>query len=122
IEAVFTGNVEIPQVTSNTVNPTITTPEAQDTEFSVADTTATAGEEVTITVTTKNLDNGKVVLKVNGKTVKADDGKLYAKVSGDTVTFTYTVPKTLKAGDYTIKAVYTSGATKLEADGKLSVE
>ncbi|RAP44547.1 MAG: hypothetical protein BZ136_08740, partial [Methanosphaera sp. rholeuAM74] len=46
LEAVFTGNDEIPQVTSNTVNPSITTPETSQTEFSVADTTATAGEEV----------------------------------------------------------------------------
>ncbi|RAP43614.1 MAG: hypothetical protein BZ136_09505 [Methanosphaera sp. rholeuAM74] len=121
IEAVFAGNDELPQVTSNTVTPTITTPEAQETEFVVEDATATAGSEVTITVTTKNLDSGKVVLKVNGKTVKSTDGKLYAKVAGDSVVFTYTVPKTLKAGDYTIKAVYTSGATRLEADAKLTV-
>ncbi|RAP43749.1 MAG: hypothetical protein BZ136_09395, partial [Methanosphaera sp. rholeuAM74] len=122
IEAVFTGNDEIPQKTSNTVNPTITTAETEEPEFTVDYVTTTAGSEVTITVTTKNLDNGKVVLKVNGKTVKADDSKLYAKVTGDTTIFTYTVPKTYKAGDYTIKAVYTSGTTKFEADAKLNVE
>ncbi|RAP44612.1 MAG: hypothetical protein BZ136_08700 [Methanosphaera sp. rholeuAM74] len=122
VTAVFTGNDDLPQKTSNTVNPTITTPETSETEFTVADTTATAGSEVTITVTTKNLGNGKVVLKVNGKTVKADDGKLYAKVTADMTSFTYMVPKTYKAGDYTITAVYTSGAARLEADAKLSVE
>ncbi|RAP48501.1 MAG: hypothetical protein BZ136_04885, partial [Methanosphaera sp. rholeuAM74] len=122
IQAIYTGSDDLPQKTSNTVNPTITAPETSETEFTVADTTATAGSEVTITVTTKNLDNGKVVLKVNGKTVKAADGKLYAKVTGDTTTFTYIVPKTYKAGDYDIKAVYTSGATKLESDNKLTVE
>ncbi|RAP46029.1 MAG: hypothetical protein BZ136_07920, partial [Methanosphaera sp. rholeuAM74] len=122
VTAVFTGTDDLPQKTSNTVNPTITTPETSEPEFSVADVAATAGSEVTITVTTKDLDNGKVVLKVNGKTVKAADGKLYAKITGDTTTFTYTVPKTYKAGDYTIKAVYTAGATKLEADATLTVE
>ena len=121
IEAVYTGGEELPQVTSNMVTPTIATPEAQETEFAVEEATATAGSEVIITVTTKNLDSGKVVLKVNGKTVKAVDGKLYTKVEGDSVTFTYIVPKTLKAGDYTIKAVYTSGAMKLEADANLVV-
>ncbi|RAP43807.1 MAG: hypothetical protein BZ136_09345 [Methanosphaera sp. rholeuAM74] len=121
IEAVFSGNDELPQVTSNTVNPTIATPETHEAEFAVADVTDTAGSEVTITVTTKNLDDGKVVLKVNGKTVKVDDGKLYAKVTGDLVIFTYTVPKTLKAGDYVIKVVYTSGATKLGVEGRLVV-
>ena len=121
IEAVFTGNDDLPQKVSNTVNPTITAPETQETEFTVSDVTTKAGEEVTITVTTKNLDAGKVVLKVNGKTVKADDGKLYAKVTGDSVTFTYTVPKTLKAGDYMIKAVYTSGAIKQECEATLII-
>ena len=121
IEATFTGNDELPEIMSNVVTPTIATPETQEIEFTVVDTTATAGSEVTITVTTKNLDNGKVVLKVNGKTVKATDNKLYAKVTGNNLTFTYTVPKTLKAGEYTIKAVYTSGATKLEAESKLTI-
>ncbi|RAP48498.1 MAG: hypothetical protein BZ136_04870, partial [Methanosphaera sp. rholeuAM74] len=122
VTAIFTGNDDLPQKTSNTVNPTITTPETSETEFTVADTTATAGSEVTITVTTKNLNDGKVVLKVNGKTVKTTDGKLYAKVIGDTTTFTYTVPKTYKAGYYDIKAVYTYGANKLGSEGKLIIE
>ncbi|RAP46146.1 MAG: hypothetical protein BZ136_07855, partial [Methanosphaera sp. rholeuAM74] len=121
IEAVFTGNVEIPQKTSNTVNPTIVTPETSETVFTVSDVTTKAGEEVTITVSTKNLDNGKVVLKINGRTVKASDDKLYAKVSGDTTTFTYVVPKTFKAGEYAIKAVYTSASAKLDAVGVLRV-
>ena len=122
IQAVVTGNKDIPTTTSQTITPTITYPEQDEPEFTVADTTATAGSEVTITVTTKNLDAGKVVLKVNGKTAKAADGKLYAKTNGDTTTFTYTVPKTYKAGEYSIKAVYTSGTTKLEAESKLTVE
>ena len=121
IEAVFSGNDEVPEVMSNMVNPTIVVSEGEDAEFAVADVTSSAGGEVTITVTTKNLDAGKVVLKVNGKTVKATDGKLYAKTSGETTTFTYTVPKTLKAGDYSVKAVYTSGVIKLEADATLTV-
>ncbi|RAP49856.1 MAG: hypothetical protein BZ136_02545, partial [Methanosphaera sp. rholeuAM74] len=122
IKAVYTGSTEIAEITSEAVNPTITTPEIEEPEFTVSDVTIKAGEEVTITVTTKKLDGGKVVLKVNGKTVKAADGKLYAKVTGDSVTFAYTVPKTYKAGSYDIKAVYTAGATKLEAESKLTVE
>jgi len=121
IKATYTRTDQIPELTSQTVNPTITYPETSEPEFAVSDATATAGGEVNITVTTKNMDNGKVVLKVNGKTVKADDGKLYAKVTGETTTFTYTVPKTYKAGDYSIKAVYTAGASKLEADAKLTI-
>ena len=54
--------------------------------------------------------------------VRLNDGKLYTKVEGDTTTFTYTVPKTLKAGEYVIKAVYSSGTTRLEAESKLIIE
>jgi len=114
IQAIYIKKYNTP-IESQTINPTITTQQ----KLNINNIATTTGSEVTITVTTKNLDNGKVVLKVNGKTVKADDGKLYAKVIGNTVTFVYTIPKTLKAGDYTIKAVYTSGATKLEAESKL---
>ncbi|RAP44232.1 MAG: hypothetical protein BZ136_09045 [Methanosphaera sp. rholeuAM74] len=121
IEAVYSGG-SIPKTSSDVVNPTVSVPGEDEPEFSVEDVTTTAGSEVTITVTTKNLDGGKVVLKVNGKTVKADDGKLYTKVESDTTTFTYTVPKTLKADEYIIKAVCTSGTTKLEAESKLIVE
>ena len=119
IKAIYTKTDKIPQLTSNTVNPTTTTPETK--EFTVEDVTTKAGEEVTITVTTKNIDTGKVVLKVNGKTVKANDGKLYTKVEGDSLTFTYTIPKTLLTGEYLIKAFYTSGTTKLEAESKLTI-
>ena len=122
ISAIYLGSTSQYKLTSEVVNPTITQPEDQPQEFSLDDVTSTAGNEVTITVTTKNLDTGKVVLKVNGKTVKVGDGKLYAKTSDDSVTFTYTVPKTLKAGEYSIKAVYTSGTSKLEAESKLTVE
>ncbi|RAP44070.1 MAG: hypothetical protein BZ136_09140, partial [Methanosphaera sp. rholeuAM74] len=121
IVAVYQASGEIPSFTSEVVNPTITYPETDEPEFTVEDVTVTAGSEVTITVTTKNLDNGKVVLKVNGKTVKTTDGKLYAKVEGNTTTFTYAIPKTLKTGDYTIKAVYTSGTSKLESESLLKV-
>ena len=120
IEAIYTGNGALGSSKSEAVNPTIITPETEEPEIIVSDATATEGQ-ATITVTTKNIDSGKIVLKVNGKTVKATDGKLYAKVTGDSVTFTYTVPKTMKAGDYVIKAVYSSGTTKLEGEATLTV-
>ena len=122
ITAVYQANNQIPSFASEEVTPTITTPEDQPQEFTVSDATASSGEEVNITVTVKNVEDGKVVLKVNGKILKASDGKLYAKVTGDTITFTYNVPKTYKAGNYTIKAVYTSGATKLESESVLTIE
>ncbi|RAP48614.1 MAG: hypothetical protein BZ136_04680, partial [Methanosphaera sp. rholeuAM74] len=89
--------------------------------ISVDSVTASAGETISITVRLNNIDDGKVVLKVAGKTVKTADGKLYAKVDGNEITFTYTLPKTIKAGEHEIKAVY-SGSSKLEATSILTVE
>ena len=121
LEAVYMGSGVLTASTSQAVNPTMAESEEEHVLFNVSDATATAGEEVIITVTTKNLDAGKVVLKVNGKTVKAQDGRLYAKTSGETSTFTYTVPKTLKAGDYSIRAVYTSSTLRFDVTGRLVV-
>ncbi|RAP45896.1 MAG: hypothetical protein BZ136_08160, partial [Methanosphaera sp. rholeuAM74] len=76
IKSYFVNSKIYTDSVSEVVNPTVTVPEEDEPLFSVEDVTTTAGSEVTISVTTKNLDDGKVVLKVNGKTVKNSDGKL----------------------------------------------
>lgn len=90
------------------------------------DVSASVGETIIVKVklnNTDDLNNGKMVLKVNGKTVKdVDTGKLYVKVVDGEATFTYALPKSLKAGDYVIKALFTSGEHKLEAESTLTVE
>ena len=79
--------------------------------------TATVGEEVTITarvvdVNDNPVTNGKVVFKVNGKTLKDGSGKvIYAKVVDGVATITYTVPEDWT--DANITAVY-SGSSKYE--------
>ena len=79
--------------------------------------TATVGEEVTITarvvdVNDNPVTNGKVVFKVNGKTLKDGSGKvIYAKVVNGVATITYTVPEDWT--DANITAVY-SGSSKYE--------
>ncbi|RAP48308.1 MAG: hypothetical protein BZ136_05020, partial [Methanosphaera sp. rholeuAM74] len=73
-------------------------------------------------VNVEDLNSGKVVLKINGKTVKTSEGKLYSKLTDGEAVFVYDLPKTLTAGDYSIKAVYTSGSTKLESESTLTVQ
>ena len=93
------------------------------TEFTVGETTAISasiymGDEVAT-----DINGGKVVFKVNGKTVKDENNKvIYAKVVNNTVTVTYTLPENMKEGTYNITAIYTSTVyDKLESNATLTI-
>jgi hypothetical protein len=66
---------------------------------------------------------GKVVFKVNGKTVKDANGKVvYAKVVNGTVSVEYTIPENMKAGSYNITVSFTApGYDKLVDTKTLTV-
>ena len=77
------------------------------------DITATAGEVITPAVSVKyndeNVDDGKVIFKINGKTIKDENGKvIYANVADGVATCDYTIPSNMKAKSYTLSAVFTS--------------
>ncbi|MBQ6443775.1 MAG: Ig-like domain repeat protein [Methanosphaera sp.] len=81
--------------------PTLTTEEI----------TATAGGKITLTATitdnNKVINTGKIVFKVNGKTVKDANGKvIYAHVDANgEVSIDYNLGN-LKTGTYTIEATF----------------
>ena len=85
----------------------------------------TAGQTVTLTSTRSDntINTGKIVLKVNGKTVKDASGKIiYAKVVNGTVSVEYTLPESMKQKDYNITAVYMpSSGDRLESNATLTV-
>ena len=93
----------------------------------VEDITAIPGETITITATVKdgqvNIDEGKVVFKIAGKTVKDEKGKaIYVKVVDGKATLEYTIPTTYKVKDYTLKATYMSSIyDKTENESTLSI-
>jgi len=93
----------------------------------VNDFTALPGETITITATVKdgqvNIDEGKVVFKIAGKTVKDEDGKtIYVKVVDGKATLDYTIPTTYKVKDYILKVTYTSSTyDKTENESTLSI-
>ena len=77
------------------------------------DITATAGEVVTPTVHIKyndeNVNDGKVVFKINGKTIKDENGKvIYAYMDDGMAKCDYTIPRTMKSKSYTISAIFIS--------------
>ena len=123
ITAVYSGSTEIGKLTSQETNITVTP--SQPT-LTTEDITATVGSTITLTANItdgdKVINNGKIVFKVNGKTVKDSNGKvIYAKVVNNTVTIEYTLPENVKTGTYNITATYTSTEYKLETNSTLTI-
>ena len=123
ITAIYSGSTQCDKLTSEEtqLNVTPTTP-----TFTTNNVTATVGETINLTATItdgdKVINTGKVVFKINGKTVKDSNGKvIYAKVSNNQVSVEYTIPEDMKAKEYNITAILTSSDYKLEDTKTLTV-
>ena len=117
IQAVYSGSSDVAKLSSDkeqiTVNTAVTEP-----SITTEDVTTTVNSTVTLTATINapvQVNTGKVVFKVNGKTVKDANGKvIYAKVVNGQVSVEYTLPENMKAGSYNITATYISSDCRLE--------
>ena len=124
IQAVYSGSTECEKLTSEKTD--ITMQKAVPT-LTTEDVTAIAGDKITLKATISDNDKviniGKIVFKINGKTVKDANGKvIYAKVTNGTVSVDYTLPETYKAGNYTVTATFiASGYDRLVATETLTV-
>jgi len=122
IEAVYSGSSDLAKISSEKQNITLI---KEETTLTTTDATATAGSTITLnaTINSSTQVTGKVVFKVNGKTVKDANGKvIYAKVVNNTVSVEYTLPESMKAGSYNITAVLISSThNKLEDVKTLTV-
>jgi len=123
IQAVYSGSSQC-EALRTSANLTVT----KDTpSITSSDVTASKGETVTLTATVSDgnapVNIGKVVFKVNGKTVKDANGKVvYAKVVNGTVSVEYTLPENIKAGNYNITVSFTApGYDKLVDTKTLTV-
>ena len=127
VTAIYSGSAKYNK-TTETVNVSVTsaTPTPEST-FTTDNVTAKAGESITLTATITGGENqintGKVVFKINGKTVKDENGKvIYAKVVNGIATVEYTLPANMKAQNYNITAVLlVPNQEKLEANAVLTV-
>jgi len=109
IQAIYSGstqceklNSEKTEITINKEAPTFTIDPIEP---------ATIGDTITLKATitdnNKQINTGKVVFKINGKTVKDENGKvIYAKVINGQVSVNYTIPDSYKRGNYTLTATY----------------
>jgi hypothetical protein len=86
-----------------------------DVTVSLDKTSVVAGETIEITATItyngKLLNNGRIIIKVNGITVKDANNKvLYVTVVNGVAKFNYTVPENWKLGDRNIVVIYDNSA------------
>jgi uncharacterized Zn-binding protein involved in type VI secretion len=124
IQAVYSGSTQCEKLTSEKENITINKEAPTLTIDPVEPTTIgdTITLKATITDNNKVINTGKVVFKINGKTVKDENGKvIYAKVVNNEVIVEYTLPDSYKAGTYTITATYIGTDYRLEATESLTV-
>jgi hypothetical protein len=110
IQAIFIGTENIDPIVANPVVVNIEKPTA-DIELTIPEN-AIAGTEIVLTAKITNgneiVTSGRVVFKLNGKTLKGEDGKaLYVDVLNGYATTTYTIPAKTKANDYVLSAVFT---------------
>ena len=123
IQAVYSGSSQCDALRAE-ANLTVT---KDSPAITTSDVTASKGETVTLTATVSAGDTpvnvGKVVFKVNGKTVKDSNGKvIYASVVNGQVSVNYTVPENMKAGSYNITVTFTApGYEKLTDTETLTV-
>ena len=126
VTAVYSGTNKYNKETT-TITTTVTAPEAKLTITPITSDVQT-GSTVTlnakVAIGDKAITTGKIVFKVNGKTVKDENGKvIYAKVDPNgEVSVDYTIPESFKAGTYNIEAVFTaSGYDKLTDNTTMTV-
>ena len=94
------------------------------------DVTATAGQTVTLTANVEDvlgnsITKGKVIFKINGKTLKDSQGKvIYAKVTDGVAQADYLVSDDFAGKNLTVTAVYSgsSGIAKTEGTSTLYVD
>jgi hypothetical protein len=124
IQAVYSGSSDCEKITGENERISLFMREPY---LITEDVRTTVGTTVTLTATVYApvpVNSGKVVFKINGKTVKDSNGKvIYVKVINNQVRVEYTLPANMKAGTYNITAVLTSSEYgRLEDVKTLTVE
>ena len=111
ISAVYGGTSTYKQTRTNNTIPMNITKKTATMTMTTNTTTTKPGETIKITVKITEKDNnvneGRVLFKVNGKTMRDNEGYIiYHEVKDGIVTITYTIPENARAQDYTFTCVY----------------
>ena len=111
LNVVYGGTSTYEQTRTNNTIPMNITKKTATMTMTTNTTTAKPGETIKITVkiTEKdaNVNEGRVLFKVNGKTMRDNEGYIiYHEVKDGLVTIDYTIPENARAQDYTFTCVY----------------
>ena len=111
LNVVYGGTSTYKQTRTNNTIPMNITKKTATMTMTTNTTTAKPGQTIKITVkiTEKdtNVNEGRVLFKVNGKTMRDNEGYIiYHEVKDGLVTITYTIPENARAQDYTFTCVY----------------
>ena len=111
LNVVYGGTSTYEQTRTNNTIPMNITKKTATMTMTTNTTTTKPGETIKITVkiTEKdaNVNEGRVLFKVNGKTMRDNEGYIiYHEVKDGLVTITYTIPENARAQDYTFTCVY----------------
>ena len=111
LNVVYGGTSTYEQTRTNNTIPMNITKKTATMTMTTNTTTAKPGETIKITVKITEKDNnvneGRVLFKVNGKTMRDNEGYIiYHEVKDGLVTITYTIPENARAQDYTFTCVY----------------
>jgi hypothetical protein len=123
ILASYSGNSKIPGAKTD-INVSVDTKDATLTLISPEE--AQVGSIVTLTATvndTKAVNSGKIVFKINGKTLKDENGKvIYAKITNNVASIEYVIPESMKTKTYNLTAVFLSDEyERLEATNEITI-
>lgn len=113
VQAVFSGNDELEPIWTEKIIVTASKPKAK-LEIT-APSMAQIGDTITLSTSVTNenipINTGRVVFKLNGKTLKDAEGKaLYVNVVNGIATTKYTIPSKIKSKTYNLTAVFTDTA------------
>ena len=111
LSAVYGGTSTYEQTRTNNTIPMNITKKTATMTMTTNTTTAKPGQTIKITVKITEKDNnvneGRVLFKVNGKTMRDNEGYIiYHEVKDGLVTIDYTIPENARAQDYTFTCVY----------------
>ena len=128
IEAVYGGNENYTSSRSKSSNILNITEGTAKVSLDKSSFTVKSGEKVTlrakiVDANGDNINRGKVVFKLNGKTLTDKNGKtLQASVVVGEAVLEYTIPSTYSAKTYNLTAVYGGeGYTRSQTSGKLTI-
>lgn len=122
LSVVYSGSTQA-MAQRNTTNIQVQEKQLDEFAFAQESYTTQVGQTIELKVNVPSTNTGKVVFKINGKTLKDSSGKvMYIQVNDNMASINYTIPSSYKNKTYTLTAVYISSTDRLQTETTLTVK